>query len=384
MIPGGFQEKMQEFYRCYATVSLETIKNNILNIRKHLPKGTSLMAVLKADAYGHGAVKVGKYIEKYIDRAGVATVEEGVELRNAGFDTPILVLGYSSPKQFETMIKNAIMPTIYDEKTARLYSEAAQRLGVEAAYDIAIDTGMTRIGFRVSDESADIIKRISLLKGIALKGLFTHLSCADTHDEDYTEKQFEEYDEMYNKLKERGIEVPIRHVCNSAGIMKYPSKYYEGVRSGIITYGMYPSEEVDKNLLDFKPALEWKAHIINISDVEPERGVSYGATYITHKPVTRIATVGVGYADGYPRSLSSKGCVLIKGMRAPIIGRVCMDQMMVDITDIPGVEIEDTATLIGRDGDEFISIEELSDKAGSFNYEMSCGIGKRVKRVYLQ
>ncbi len=374
---------MQDFYRCYATVSLENIKNNILNIRKLLSKDTALMAVLKADAYGHGAAVVGKYIEPYIDSAGVATVEEGVELRKAGINVPILVLGYASPKQFETMIKNNIMPTIYNEQVAILYSEAAKKLNINAGYDIAIDTGMTRIGFRVSDESADIIERITKLDNIIFKGMFTHLSCADTLNEGYTDNQFKEYDSMCQKLKDRGIKLPMRHVCNSAGIMKYPQKYYEGVRSGIITYGMYPSEEVDKRLLDIKPSLEWKAHIINISDVEPKRGVSYGATYITQKDITRIATIGVGYADGYPRSLSSKGCVLIHGKRAPIIGRVCMDQMMVDITDIPNVKLEDTATLIGKDGEEFISIEELSEKAGSFNYEMSCGIGKRVKRIYL-
>ncbi len=374
---------MQNFYRCYATVSLETIKNNILNIRRLLPNNTELMAVLKADAYGHGAAVVGKYIEPYIDSAGVATVEEGIELRQAGVNVPILVLGYTSPKQFEIMIKNNIMPTIYNEQIAILYSKAAKRLNLNAGYDIAVDTGMTRIGFRVSDESADTIERITKLDNIIFKGLFTHLSCADTFDEDYTAKQFEEYDSMCQKLKDRKIKLPMRHVCNSAGIMKYPQKYYEGVRSGIITYGMYPSNEVDKKLLDIKPALEWKAHIINISNVEPKRGVSYGATYITEKSITKIATIGVGYADGYPRSLSSKGCVLIHGKRAPIIGRVCMDQMMVDVTDIPDVKLEDIATLIGRDGDEFISIEELSNKAGSFNYEMSCGIGKRVKRIYL-
>lgn len=374
---------MQNFYRCYATVSLETIKNNILNIRRLLPNNTELMAVLKADAYGHGAAVVGKYIEPYIDSAGVATVEEGIELRQAGVNVPILVLGYTSPKQFEIMIKNNIMPTIYNEQIAILYSKAAKQLNLNAGYDIAVDTGMTRIGFRVSDESADTIERITKLDNIKFKGLFTHLSCADTFDEDYTAKQFKEYDSMCQKLKDRKIKLPMRHVCNSAGIMKYPQKYYEGVRSGIITYGMYPSNEVDKKLLDIKPALEWKAHIINISNVEPKRGVSYGATYITEKSITKIATIGVGYADGYPRSLSSKGCVLVHGKRAPIIGRVCMDQMMVDITDIPNVKLEDTATLIGRDGDEFISIEELSNKAGSFNYEMSCGIGKRVKRIYL-
>ncbi len=375
---------MWKYYRCYASISLAAIRRNLENVRRLLPEGTALMAVLKADAYGHGAVTVGKHIADMIDAAGVASVEEGIELREAGLTMPILVLAYASPGQFADMLAYDIMPTIYNRETAERYSEAAVKAGKTGKYHIALDTGMTRIGFRINAESADAIREIADLPGISLHGLFSHLSCADTEREEYSENQFAEYEAMLAMLDERGVRIPVRHLCNSAGIMKYKDRYYDGVRSGIVTYGMYPSEEVEKSLLALEPALEWKTHVIHVSETEAGRGVSYGATFVTDREKTRIATLSVGYADGYPRSLSSKGCVLIRGKRAPIIGRVCMDQMMVDVTDIPDVAVEDVATLIGRDGEEFLSIEEVAEKAGSFNYEMACGIGKRVKRVYKQ
>lgn len=373
---------MQDYYRCYAVISLSAIEENIKNVRERLPQGTSLMAVLKADAYGHGAEAVGKRIEKYIDAAGVASVEEGLELRRAGISVPILVLGYSSPRQYGEIIENKIMPTIFEKDEAEKFANEALKRNTIGKINIAVDTGMTRVGFRVNEHSADIIKEINDLPGIKIDGMFTHLSSADTCDEAYSKKQFDEFEKMLELLEKRGVNIRIKHMCNSAGIMKYPEHYYDCVRCGIVTYGLYPSEDVDKNLLSLKPALSWKAHVMHISETEAGRGVSYGATYVTSKDVTRIATVSVGYADGYPRALSSKGVVLINGKRAPVIGRVCMDQIMVDISDVGEVHIEDPVTLIGRDGDEFISAEEVADAAGSFNYELVCHIGKRVKRIY--
>lgn len=373
---------MQDYYRCYAVISLSAIEENIKNVRERLPQGTSLMAVLKADAYGHGAEAVGKRIEKYIDAAGVASVEEGLELRRAGISVPILVLGYSSPRQYGEIIENKIMPTIFEKDEAEKFANEALKRNTIGKINIAVDTGMTRVGFRVNEHSADIIKEINDLPQIEIDGMFTHLSSADTCDEAYSKKQFDEFEKMLELLEKRGVNIRIKHMCNSAGIMKYPEHYYDCVRCGIVTYGLYPSEDVDKNLLSLKPALSWKAHVMHISETEAGRGVSYGATYVTSKDVTRIATVSVGYADGYPRALSSKGVVLINGKRAPVIGRVCMDQIMVDISDVGEVHIEDPVTLIGRDGDEFISAEEVADAAGSFNYELVCHIGKRVKRIY--
>lgn len=373
---------MQDYFRCYAVVSLSAIVDNLKNVRGKLPEGTSLMAVLKADAYGHGADVVGKHIEKYIDAAGVASVEEGIGLRKAGLSVPVLVLGYSSPRQFGELLEYSITPTIFEYDDAVKYSEESVKRGVTGKMNIAVDTGMTRVGFRVNEGSADLVKKISKLPNITIEGMFTHLSCADTYDDSYSEKQFAEFEKMVSLLEERKVDIPVKHMCNSAGIMKYDSRYYNCVRCGIATYGLYPSEEVDKNLLKLTPALEWKAHVIHISEVESGRGVSYGATYVTHRDVTRVATLSVGYADGYPRALSSKGVVLINGKRVPVIGRVCMDQIMVDITEAGEVNIEDTATLIGHDGDEFISVEEVAEAAGSFNYELVCQIGKRVKRIY--
>ena len=374
---------MQDYFRCYAVVSLSAIVDNLKNVRGKLPEGTSLMAVLKADAYGHGADVVGKHIEKYIDAAGVASVEEGIGLRKAGLSVPVLVLGYSSPRQFGELLEYSITPTIFEYDDAVKYSKESVKRGVTGKMNIAVDTGMTRVGFRVNEGSADLVKKISKLPNITIEGMFTHLSCADTYDDSYSEKQFVEFEKMVGLLEERNVDIPVKHMCNSAGIMKYDSRYYNCVRCGIATYGLYPSEEVDKNLLKLTPALEWKAHVIHISEVEAGRGVSYGATYVTHRDVTRIATLSVGYADGYPRALSSKGVVLINGKRVPVIGRVCMDQIMVDITEAGEVNIEDTATLIGHDGDEFISVEEVAEAAGSFNYELVCQIGKRVKRIYI-
>ena len=241
---------------------------------------------------------------------------------------------------------------------------------------------MTRIGFQVTEHDADEAAKIADLPHIELEGMFTHFSCADQEDKTYCSMQMEKYDKMTALLAERGVTIPLRHICNSAGIMEFDDHHFEMVRSGIITYGIYPSEEVKKERLDLIPALSWKSHVIHVKEVGPGIGVSYGATYVTEKPMTRIATVSAGYADGYPRALSNQGCVLIHAKKAPIIGRICMDQMMVDVTDIPDVQVEDVVTLVGTDGDETITIEEIANPAARFDYEMLCDISSRVTRVY--
>ena len=245
-----------------------------------------------------------------------------------------------------------------------------------------IGQGMTRIGFQVTEHDADEAAKIADLPHIELEGMFTHFSCADQEDKTYCSMQMEKYDKMTALLAEHGVTIPLRHICNSAGIMEFDDHRFEMVRSGIITYGIYPSEEVKKERLDLIPALSWKSHVIHVKEVGPGIGVSYGATYVTEKPMTRIATVSAGYADGYPRALSNQGCVLIHGKKAPIIGRICMDQMMVDVTDIPDVQVEDVVTLVGTDGDETITIEEIANPAARFDYEMLCDISSRVTRVY--
>ena len=373
---------MNRYLRCYAEISLEAIGHNIREVKKRLPEGVKLLGVVKANAYGHGAVPVASYLENQVDYFATATIEEAIELRQHGISAPILILGYVSPSQYGDLVEYDITQTIDSYAQALALEKEAARQNRKAKAHLAVDTGMTRIGFQVTEHDADEAAKIADLPHIELEGMFTHFSCADQEDKTYCSMQMEKYDKMTALLAERGVTIPLRHICNSAGIMEFDDHRFEMVRSGIITYGIYPSEEVKKERLDLIPALSWKSHVIHVKEVGPGIGVSYGATYVTEKPMTRIATVSAGYADGYPRALSNQGCVLIHGKKAPIIGRICMDQMMVDVTDIPDVQVEDVVTLVGTDGDETITIEEIANPAARFDYEMLCDISSRVTRVY--
>ena len=373
---------MNRYLRCYAEISLEAIGHNIREVKKRLPEGVKLLGVVKANAYGHGAVPVASYLENQVDYFATATIEEAVELRENGISAPILILGYVSPSQYGDLVEYDITQTIDSYAQALALEKEAARQNRKAKAHLAVDTGMTRIGFQVTEHDADEAAKIADLPHIELEGMFTHFSCADQEDKTYCSMQMEKYDKMTALLAERGVTIPLRHICNSAGIMEFDDHRFEMVRSGIITYGIYPSEEVKKERLDLIPALSWKSHVIHVKEVGPGIGVSYGATYVTEKPMTRIATVSAGYADGYPRALSNQGCVLIHGKKAPIIGRICMDQMMVDVTDIPDVQVEDVVTLVGTDGDETITLEEIANPAARFDYEMLCDISSRVTRVY--
>ena len=373
---------MNRYLRCYAEISLEAIGHNIREVKKRLPEGVKLLGVVKANAYGHGAVPVASYLENQVDYFATATIEEAVELRENGISAPILILGYVSPSQYGDLVEYDITQTIDSYAQALALEKEAARQNRKAKAHLAVDTGMTRIGFQVTEHDADEAAKIADLPHIELEGMFTHFSCADQEDKTYCSMQMEKYDKMTVLLAERGVTIPLRHICNSAGIMEFDDHRFEMVRSGIITYGIYPSEEVKKERLDLIPALSWKSHVIHVKEVGPGIGVSYGATYVTEKPMTRIATVSAGYADGYPRALSNQRCVLIHGKKAPIIGRICMDQMMVDVTDIPDVQVEDVVTLVGTDGDETITIEEIANPAARFDYEMLCDISSRVTRVY--
>lgn len=373
---------MNRYLRCYAEISLEAIGHNIREVKKRLPEGVKLLGVVKANAYGHGAVPVASYLANQVDYFATATIEEAVELRENGISAPILILGYVSPSQYGDLVEYDITQTIDSYAQALALEKEAARQNRKAKAHLAVDTGMTRIGFQVTEHDADEAAKIADLPHIELEGMFTHFSCADQEDKTYCSMQMEKYDKMTALLAERGVTIPLRHICNSAGIMEFDDHRFEMVRSGIITYGIYPSEEVKKERLDLIPALSWKSHVIHVKEVGPGIGVSYGATYVTEKPMTRIATVSAGYADGYPRALSNQGCVLIHGKKAPIIGRICMDQMMVDVTDIPDVQVEDVVTLVGTDGDETITIEEIANPAARFDYEMLCDISSRVTRVY--
>ena len=366
------------FDNTYVKINLDTIESNIDAIRERV--GTDVMAVIKADAYGHGAIQVARLLQDKCSFFGVSSVLEAMELRRAGLYNPILILGHTPVSAFLTLVEAEIRPTIYSLSDAQALSAAALRAGKDAAFHLAVDTGMSRIGFQATQEDADICAQIAKLPGLVAEGLFSHFATADCKDLSRAKQQAALFDRFYEMLQTRGVNIPIRHMNNSAGLMNFDN-HYELVRAGIVLYGMYPSDEVDPTLLPVRPALEWRSRVTHVKTLPAGRAISYGGTYVTSAP-TRVATVPVGYADGYRRSLSGNFYVLIKGKKAPILGRVCMDQMMVDVTGIEGVETGDTVVLVGRSGDEEITVEAVAAAADSFNYEFICGISRRVPRIY--
>lgn len=372
---------MKKYMRVRADINLDAIHHNLSLAKSRINKNTELMAVIKADGYGHGANQIAKYCDDVIDRYAVAIPEEGIDLRNAGFTKPINLLGYTHPSQYEDVINYDLIPAIFTFEMAKELSDTALSMNKTAKIHIKLDTGMSRIGFADNDESADIIKEISQLPNLEIDGMFTHFARADEKDKSVAKSQYKRFVDFVEKLKSKDVVIPNCHVSNSAAIMELPDMNLQIVRSGIITYGLYPSEEMDKESFKIIPAMELKSEVSFVKILKEGTPVGYGGTYVTDKE-TVVATVPVGYADGYPRTLSNKGRVLINGQSAPIVGRVCMDQFMVDATHIEGVKQGDEVTLMGKDGDEFISCEEVSGLAGSFNYEFVCDISKRVPRVY--
>ena len=364
----------------YAVVDLDAIEENILSVAKKT--GVPVMAVVKADAYGHGAVPVARHLEGKCAFFGVSSVTEAMELRRAGIRTPILILGHTAPEAFSVAVAQEIRPAIFSWEDALALSAEAQKQDRTVPFHFALDTGMSRIGFQVTEESADLCSRIAGLPGLFAEGLFSHYATADCADLTRAEAQRALFDRFVVMLKERGLEIPICHLNNSAGVMNF-SQNYQMVRSGIVTYGLYPSDEVDTTRLPLKPALRWYSRISFLKELPAGREIGYGGTFVTTVP-TRVATVPVGYADGYRRSLSGKFHVLIQGKPAPILGRVCMDQIMVDVTHIPDLKVGDRVVLVGPSGDASISMEAIAEAAGSFNYEMLTGISRRVPRYYLQ
>lgn len=360
-------------------IDLDVIQRNFDAVRQKA--GVPVMAVIKADAYGHGAIQVARLLQDQCAFFGVSSMLEAMELRQAGLKTPILILGHTPPNAFPTAIREGIRPAIFHYEDALALSQAAQEAGLTAPFHFAVDTGMSRIGFQADEEAADVCARIAALPGLKAEGLFSHFATADCEDLTRSREQARRFDAFCQMLKVRGVEIPIRHLDNSAGLMNFPS-HYDMVRSGIVTYGMYPSGEVSQSLLPLEPALQWLSRVTHVKTLEPGREISYGGTFVTTRK-TVVATVPVGYADGYRRSLSGRFYVLIRGKKAPILGRICMDQMMVDVTDIPGVQVEDKVVLVGKYGQEEITMEAISAAADSFNYEFVCGISRRVPRIYV-
>ena len=374
-------ESFTKYTRVYAPVDLDAIAFNMESMRGNIRKETGMIGVVKTDAYGHGAVAVAEAIDPYVGGYAVATAEEALQLRRHGIKKPILILGVTHPSHYRELIEQEIRPAIFTLEQAKPLSELAVAMKKTAKLHLALDTGMHRIGMMADESGADLAAAIAKLPGLEMEGLFTHFYRADETDKQTSEKQLDRYLHFVKLLSERGIEIPVKHCSNSAGIIDLPQANLNYVRAGITVYGLYPSDEVKKNKVPLKPAMGLKSFVTYVKEIGSGEEVSYGGTYVT-KRTTRVATIPVGYGDGYPRSLSNRGYVLICGKRAPILGRVCMDQFMVDVTDIPGVGVDTPVTLIGKDGSEKITVERLAELCGGFHYEMVCDIGKRVPRVY--
>lgn len=370
------------FDRTYAEVNLSTIRYNIQEEKRRVGAGIKMMAVIKANAYGHGDAEVADALSDLVDAYGVAVAEEALKLRKHGITKMILILGYTGREWFEELISHDISQTVYSYEMAKELSEAAQRLGRRAKIHVKIDTGMSRIGFLPVKDNIDVIRAIYELPGIFTEGIFTHFARADEKTPEAAREPLERFMIFVRELERRGVSVPIRHAANSASILQFPDACLDMVRSGISTYGIYPSEQVDKKNVVLRPALQWKSVVSFVKTIHPGVSVGYGGTFTAQRE-TVVATIPVGYADGVRRALSGKGRVLVHGQFAPIIGRICMDQFMIDVTDIPDVCEGDVVTLIGRDGEKELSVEEVANLAHSFNYEYLCGISSRVPRKYI-
>lgn len=370
-----------KYYRVSAKINLDAIGENLKLIKAKIPDGVMIMAIVKADAYGHGAVTVAEYLRDRVDWFGVACVEEALELRRNGIDNPMLILGYTSPDDYETVAENNITVSVGRTEDAVKLSETAVRIGKTVDIHIQIDTGMARLGFTPTTESAEQVAKISQLPNINISGIYSHYATADEEDKTLSHEQKALYEKFIGMAEEKGVRFPVKHLSNSAGTEELDS-YYDMVRCGIIMYGFPPS---GKQLPEYPlcPAMELSSRVIFVKTVEAGTGISYGHTFVADRKM-KIATVSIGYADGYPRALSDKGCMIVRGTRCPIIGRVCMDQLMLDVSHVDGICVGDEATAVGNNGNEFLSVEEVSGTAGSFNYEFICGLSRRVPRVYLK
>lgn len=372
---------MKNYTRVYAEIDLDAVQFNMESMRRRVAPETGMIGVVKADGYGHGAVPVAVTIEPYVEGYAVATVDEALILRNHGILKPILILGVTHESRYDDLLTHEIRPAVFTMEQAKPLSDLAVARGMKAKIHLALDTGMSRIGLEADEEGVRLAAAIAALPGIEVEGLFTHFARADEADKTAAQRQIAAYRRFVKLLEERGVQIPLKHCSNSAGIIDLPDANMDLVRAGISIYGMYPSDEVEKQSVALKPVMALKSAITYIKPLREGREVSYGGTFVVSGPM-RVATVPVGYGDGYPRNLSGKGHVLIHGRKAPILGRVCMDQFMVDVTEIPEARVDDPVTLIGADGGEEILVEDLAKTCGGFHYEIVCDIGKRVPRVY--
>lgn len=377
---------IENYQRVCAVIDLDAVCHNMEHMHRNLSEGTKMIGVIKADGYGHGAIQIGRELERmdYVFGYAVATAEEALILRHAGLQKPILILGYTFPYSYEDLIRCGIRPAVFREDTINELSACACRLGKSVKVHVKVDTGMTRVGIRPDDDGIAFVDKVLHADGIELEGMFTHFAKADETDKTSARKQLKQIQDFMARVEdELGCHIPIKHCSNSAGLLEMPEANMDVVRAGITLYGLWPSGQVSRDIVELQPVLSLKSHIVYIKEVDEGVPVSYGGTYVTPKRM-RIATIPIGYGDGYPRGLSNKGYVLIRGRKAPILGRICMDQFMVSVEDIPDAEQGDEVTLIGTDGTVQITMEELGEISGRFNYELACDLGKRIPRVYLK
>lgn len=374
-----------EFQRGYIEVNLDHILHNMEQMKRHMKDTTRILAVVKTDAYGHGSVSIARAIEEldYLFGFAVATAEEAMELREAGITKPILVLSYSFPYAYPMLIEEDVRVTVFRYDMLERLSQIAFKQGKEALVHIKVDTGMGRIGITPDEAGIDFVKKVVETPGLKLEGIFTHFACADMEDLSQAKEQLRIFEAFVKEAEEAAeYKIPMHHSSNSAGIVQLPQANMDLVRAGITMYGLMPSEEVPGDIVPLKPALSLCSHIAYIKEMKPGQTISYGSTYVVKKPM-KVATIPLGYGDGYPRSLSDKGYVLIRGQRAQVLGRICMDQFMVDVSDIAGVTEGDKVTLIGCDGEESITANALGELSGRFNYELVCDLNQRLPRVYI-
>ena len=366
--------------RTWAEIDLDAIKHNFMAARAHLPKEMKLLATVKANAYGHGAVRIARLLENQADYFALAAMDEAVQLRQAGIRTPLLVLGPVQPADYGRAANHNVALTVSSLEEAKVISACAESCGKAITVHFALDTGMSRIGFACTEEAARQIEEAAKLPGLIPEGIFSHFALADSKDKSYVNLQLKNFKTMLEKIS---LEFPLRHLYNSAAITELEPEF-DMAREGIILYGLLPSDEVDLSRIGgVKPAMALRSHVSFVKNLPAGTPVSYGCTYVTEQNSV-IATVMAGYADGVPRLLSNCGEVIIRGRKAPIVGRVCMDQFMVDVTHIPGVKPGDTVTIFGADGDVTITADEVAAKARTIGYELVCGIAPRVPRVYLK
>lgn len=368
----------------WAEIDLDNLANNMKEIRRLTDKKAKVTAVIKADGYGHGAKYIAQtLLENGADRFAVAVLDEALELRNSDVTVPILVLGYTQPDRAKAIIENNIEQAVYSYELAKALSEEAVKQNKEAKIHIKLDTGMGRIGLRADESAIDCIKEIYELPNLTIEGMFTHFAIADEKDKTYTEEQFNKFMWVANRLEEEGIKIRLKHCGNSATIIDLPKMHLDMVRAGIILYGLAPSQDVELEKINLKQVMSLKVRITHVKEINPGESVSYGRKFIASRK-SKIASLPIGYADGYTRMLSGKAEALINGIKVPVVGRICMDQCMIDVTGIEDVKVGDEVVLFGKQKGSFISIDEIAEKLGTINYEVVCMIGKRVPRVYVK